>query len=91
MGKNLVNGKSWTCHRKWSKNEVMKMENILIKSWESHIISLHIYKPTALIWLWEVFGLCSRFKIIMLGRMQIIFLIPYFQFKKGFDFLFLYV
>ena len=29
---------------------------------------------------WKAFGLCSRFKIIMLGRRQTIFLTPYFQF-----------
>ena len=40
----------------------------------------HIYRPYAVIWLWESFGLCSRFKITMLGRRQTIFSTPYVQF-----------
>ena len=35
---------------------------------------LHIYRPIAVIWLREGFGLCSEFKIVMLGREQ-----PYFR------------
>ena len=34
---------------------------------------------------------CSKLKILMLGRRQAIFSTPYFQFEKGFDFLFVYV
>ena len=37
--------------------------------------------------LWGAFGLCSRFKVIMLGRSQTIFSPPYVQFEKIFDFL----
>ena len=87
-----------------SRKQVMKIEHILKKSWNSHGISLltahnesrtrrsdnSIYRPTAVIWLWA-FGLCSRFQIVMTGRRQTILSTLYFQFEKTFHFLFVYV
>ena len=42
-------------------------------------------------WLWEAFGLGSRFQIVMLGRRQTIFSAPYSHFEKRFEFLVVYV
>ena len=44
----------------------------------------------AVVWLWEAFGLCSRFQIVVLDSVQTIFSAPCFQFEKRFDFLLVY-
>ena len=44
-----------------------------------------------MILLWEAFGLCPRFQIVMLGRRQTIFSTPYFQFEERFDYIFVYM
>ena len=41
-------------------------------------------RPTAVIWPWEAFGLCSQFEIVALGSSRTIF-----QFEKRFYFLFI--
>ena len=68
---------SWKSHEKLAKQ---------IQSWK-----LKIYRPTASIWLGVSFGLCSKFRIVMLGRRQTIFSTPCFQFEKRIDFLFVHV
>ena len=90
---------SWKLHGKWKK--VMEIKNILGKVMEflyclSRITHkkfwwFQIYRPAAVIWLWEVFGLCSKLKIVMLGRRQTIFLTPYFKFEKRLHLLFVYI
>ena len=79
-----VKEKSWKMGKK-----VLEIENILKKLW------IHMDKSwnfsTAVIWLWDYFALCSRFKIVMWGWRQTIFSTPYFPFEKMFDFLFVCV
>ena len=41
--------------------------------------------------IWEAFGLCTRFQIVMLSRNHIIFSTPYFQVEKRLNFHFVYV
>ena len=53
-----IKEKSWKMGKK-----VLEIENILKKLW------IHMDKSwnfsTAVIWLWDYFALCSRFKIVM--------------------------
>ena len=74
-------GKSWNLSTAYHESHTRSSDN-------SHII---LYRPTAVIWLWEASSLCAKFKIDMVGRMQTIFSTSYFQFDKRFDFLFVYV
>ena len=75
-------GKSWKNLVIDTKSWKRKIESILKRSWKSPGIGLlfitnharefrkfHIYRPTVLvILLWQAFGLCSRFQIVMVGR-----------------------
>ena len=87
---------SWKSHGKWAKiYKVMEIEKSLKKLWNfstayhesrtrrsDNSISIDV----AVIWLWEAFGLCSRFQFVMIGRRQTIFFTPYFPFEKRFPF-----
>ena len=83
------------------QNKVVEIENIRKKVMDKSIAyhesstrtsdnSAYLRPTTAVIWLWEAFGLCSRFQIIMfkLGKRQTIFLTSYFQFERRFDLIF---
>ena len=95
MEKNLVMEKSWKMGK---KNKVME---ILKKSWnfftadhESRTRSSDNSISTGLLQ-WFGYGRLSvnvlDSQFVMLGGRQTIFLTPYFQFEKRFDFLFAYV